>query len=466
MTAARVEYGDWQTPPDLARACVDVLARALRAPPAAVVEPTCGVGAFLVAARERFGEALLRGYEINPAYAARAREAVAGAEVTVADFFSTDWHHELSRLPEPLLVVGNPPWVTSASLGALGSRNLPAKTNYKALRGLDAVTGRANFDVSEWMLTRLVDALDGRGAVVAVLCKQAVARRVVEHAWSRGRALTAHGLWRVDASKHFGAAVGACLFVFETRAGERVAPVYASLDARDPAARMGLVDGALVADLAAWEATRHLAGRSEPEWRSGIKHDCAAVMELTARDGRWRNGRGDEVVIEAERRYPLLKGTDVALGRTSPRRAVIVTQRRPGEDTLALAKTAPATWAYLTAHRGPLDARRSSIYRAQPPFAVFGVGPYSFAPWKVAVSGLHKRLAFTLVGPHEGAPVLFDDTCYFLPFEREGDARAAQRALASPEARAFFEARVFWDAKRPVHKALLQSLDLARLVTR
>ena len=58
--------------------------------------------------------------------------------------------------------------------------------------------------------------------------------------------------------------------------------------------------------------------------------------------------------------------------------------------------------------------RKSSIYRGQPAFALFGIGPYSFAPYKVAISGLHKVPKFRR-RPAAGRPVMLDDTCYFLP---------------------------------------------------
>jgi hypothetical protein len=113
--------------------------------------------------------------------------------------------------------------------------------------------------------------------------------------------------------------------------------------------------------------------------------------------------------------------------------------------------------------RALLDARKSSIYDKQPSFAVFGVGSYSFAPWKVAVSGLYKRATFTVVGPHQGRPVVLDDTCYFLPFDDERSARRAALALRSELASDFLAARIFWDAKRPITKGILQALDLRAL---
>ncbi|MBS2016301.1 MAG: SAM-dependent DNA methyltransferase [Deltaproteobacteria bacterium] len=465
----RQELGDWQTPLDLAAAALDVVVRRSRAP-ATVVEPTCGKGAFLVAAKERFPRADLLGLEIDPRYAEAARAALGSRRATVetADFFDVDWEAKLRGLREPILVAGNPPWVTSAVLGVLGSSNAPVKTNFKRMRGIDALTGKSNFDISEWMLLRLVEALQGRDATLAVLCKTAVARRVIEHAAARGWSLSPGALHRIDAHRHFRASVDAVLFVADVggRAGPSTRwPVYETLEDGATRRSMALVNGALVADLPGLARTSHLAGSCEPEWRSGLKHDCARVMELVLEGDELRNGLGERVDVESEHVFPMLKSSDVANpGLERATRAMIVPQRVLGEDTARLARSAPRLFRYLTAHRALLRARKSSIYRGQPDFAVFGVGPYTFAPWKVAVSGLYKRYDPVLLGPRGGKPVVLDDTCYFLPFGRESEARAVWRALRSAPAREFFEARIFWDAKRPIKKAILQQVDLDALL--
>jgi methylase of polypeptide subunit release factors len=468
VDARRVAFGDWQTPALLARAVVDVVARTLPEPPAAVLEPTCGVGAFLEAAAARLPGAELHGYDINEAYVIEAQRRLPPDRSTVktADFFTLCWEDALASLPSPLLILGNPPWVTSAGIGATGGDNLPEKTNFKGARGLDAITGTGNFDISEWMLVRLIDALQGRAATVALLCKTAVARRVIEIAHQRGRPLAPVGSWRIDSSYHFGASVDAWLFVFRTGAGENPAhewPIYADLGATVPTTILGFDAGVLVGDHRRYVRTRHLAGVSDPEWRSGVKHDCAQVVELVERDGQWWNGLGEAVTLEPGSTFPFRKSSDVANQRATPARRLIVTQSALGEDTDRLRLSAPLTWEYLSRHRARFDARKSSIYSRGHAFAMFGVGPYTFAPWKVAVSGLYKRFAFSLYGPEDGRPVVLDDTCYFLSFPAEIEARAALRALESPEAQDFFESRVFWDAKRPIRKTLLQALDLRRL---
>ncbi len=466
----RVEFGDWQTPIGLARETLALVSQLGTLAPATVLEPTCGEGSFLVAAAELFKKAALVGYELKPRYADTARDRLPTTRSTihVADFFDIDWDRETRTLAEPILVTGNPPWVTNAVLSGMGSRNLPTKQNFKGLSGLDAMTGKSNFDVSEWMILRLLAALQGRRATLAVLCKTAVARNVVEFSVANRWDVRPGGLWRINAAQHFNAAVDAALFVCMTGDTARIPqdrwPIHASLGDVQAQSTMAVVGGTLIANTEAFARTAHIEGDCAPEWRSGLKHDCSRVMELRNESGGWRNGLDELVQIERDIVFPLLKSSDVANRVTARDRAVIVPQRALGEDTSTLKLRTPKTWNYLCSHREQLSARKSSIYRGQPDFAVFGIGPYSFAPWKVAISGLYKRIEFSLVGPHEGRPVMLDDTCYFLPYEAEDEARAAHEALRSDLARGFIEARVFWDAKRPINKALLQKLNLHALL--
>ena len=163
----QVEFGDFQTPASLARSVCGYLVRQGIAP-ATIIEPTCGVGAFLLASLEVFPAAdTAFGLEVNSEYVARCRQSIAEAgqesrcQVTTTDFFETDWETLLDAAAEPLLVIGNPPWVTNAALGAIGSANHPVKANFQDRKGLDAITGKSNFDISEWMLMHLLKWLSG-----------------------------------------------------------------------------------------------------------------------------------------------------------------------------------------------------------------------------------------------------------------------------------------------------------------
>ena len=187
-------------------------------------------------------------------------------------------------------------------------------------------------------------------------------------------------------------------------------------------------------------------------------------MELRLDEhGVLRNKLGDAVSIEPDFLYPLLKCSDLANGRSVPERMVVITQKRVGQDTKAIASQAPRTWDYLTSHNSRFSARKSSIYKAGTPFALFGVGDYTFAPWKVAVSGLHHQPRFLFVPPWKSKPVLFDDTCYFLPFADEEEARVVADILNSEPSLAFLDALMFDDAKRPVTVELLQRLNIGAI---
>ena len=471
-TKAIAEYGDFQTPADLAIQVCALLARQ-RERPAAILEPTCGIGNFIFAAADAFPAAQpVIGVEINPTYVTVARERAANlrlsarVQVREGDFFAFPWPEVLPELPDPLLVIGNLPWVTNSTLGGLGSNNLPDKRNHGAQRGIVALTGKSNFDISEWMLQQMLHWMEGRLATIAVLCKTAVARKVLAYAWSQDLAIGGAAIYHIDAVRHFGATVDACLFVLRT-APSGVQPtchVFSSLDAAQPEHEIGMRNGRLVANIAAYERWQHLDGVSPLQWRSGIKHDCTRVMELRLVHQRLFNGLDECVEIESDFVYPMLKSSQLTKDTYSiEHRFMVVPQRTIGEDTRALQQRAPSTWRYLAAHGDLLDRRASRIYRTQPRFAIFGVGAYAFAPWKVVISGFYKQLDFRVIGPHAGKPVVLDDTCYFLPCQVEAEARRLAYLLNSAPAQEFFNALIFWDAKRPITAEILGRLDLRKL---
>ncbi|MYC07908.1 MAG: SAM-dependent DNA methyltransferase [Chloroflexi bacterium] len=466
------EFGDFQTPPELAREVCSLLhMQGLK--PASIVEPTCGDGNFLTAALQTFPTITNAvGIDINPHHVKRAQSVVQTVEsrchfdIRHADFFTVDWQRILKSLPEPLLVIGNPPWVTNAELASINSANLPEKSNFQKHRGLDAITGKGNFDISEYMLIKALEWIDGKRATIAMLCKTAVARKALLHAWKNGIRLAQADIYNIDATAHFGAAVDACILVATASLASPTFDCRVHDSPNEPSVNsvFRYSDGSLLADAAAYETWKHLEGRGNYKWRSGIKHDCAKVMELRGFRGRYRNGLGETVSLESDYLYPMLKSSEIANSpQPIPSRLMIVPQTFIGEDTAPIKERAPKTWQYLNSHADYLERRASSIYRKRPSFSVFGVGEYSFAPWKVAVSGFYKSLHFRVICPSLGKPVVLDDTCYFFPCRTEEESMCIAKMLNSDVARQFFSAFVFWDTKRPVTVELLQRLNLLAL---
>ena len=476
VVSRQKEYGDFQTPDTLATEVVALVSE-IFGTPGMVVEPTCGVGAFLRAGIRKWGDsARYAGYEINAQHLEKARELLAvenpaqhvHVKFSQCDFFTQNWAENFTRLKNEttgkILVLGNPPWATNSMLSQMESQNLPPKNNFQRLRGFDARTGKSNFDIAEWMLLELLNALPADG-VLAMLCKTATARKVLRHVWKTRGGLVHSRLFRIDAAGAFDVAVDACLFVTGVEpSGKESAVIHESLALDSPCKEFGLVNGGLVSDLDVYHRWQHLDGCNiRHTWRSGVKHDAADVMEFRRAGGLYENGLGEKVALEEQFVYPLLKSSDIGNARVEPRKFVLIPQTHVGASTSHIGETAPQTWAYLNRHQTTLQNRRSSIYQDSPSFSIFGIGDYSFAPWKIAVSGFYKSFRFALVSPWEERPVMLDDTCYFLPCQSKTEAVMLLDMLNSKPAQEFLQSIMFIDGKRPLTVDVLRRLSLTEL---
>src|SRR5215208_5078638 len=182
----RRDLGDFPTPPALVAAVLERLGPVGERWPR-VLEPTCGQGHFLSGLIEGASPPCeIQAVEIQQAHceAARAVARSAGGvkvQVVHASLFALDLGRDLSWTEQgPLLVVGNPPWVTNAELGSMGSDNLPRKSNVKKLRGIDALTGASNFDIAEAVWLKLIVELADQEPTIALLCKTSVARNILQ----------------------------------------------------------------------------------------------------------------------------------------------------------------------------------------------------------------------------------------------------------------------------------------------
>lgn len=469
----RAEFGDWQTPADLARAtCVKLVELGVK--PDVVIEPTCGLGAYVMSANEAFPDAkAIHGYEINAEYLSTLRERLVGSinanrvQVHEADFFTHDWESSISRIEGSLLVIGNFPWVTSSQQGAIGGTNLPNKSNFQGHSGFDAMTGKANFDISEWMLLKVLTWFRRRQGAVGMLVKTAVARKVLAQAQQQGAPVVDAYMFNIDSKKNFNAAVDACLLVmrFDPSASNasHEYTVFKELS-EVHGTRVGHRDGKTIGNIDAFDANRHLVGKSPQKWRSGVKHDASAVMEFRrSPSGELVNGLDEVVSVEDDFLFPLLKGSDVGSNKQWRGKFTLVTQSFVGERTDHIRTIAPLTWKYLEDHGSVLDARGSSIYAKAPRFSIFGVGDYAFKPWKIAICALYKKLEFRLIGPVEGKPVMFDDTVYFISFDSKEEAETALGQLNSVDVRRLLSSMIFWDEKRPIKTTILNAVDFEKV---
>ncbi|HIV15708.1 MAG TPA: methyltransferase [Candidatus Avisuccinivibrio pullicola] len=455
--------GDYPTPVAFASRVVAYLEEAHAIKPDTVLEPSCGEGNFLVAAL-RLNAARYIGVELNPVYCKRARQRFRGderVEIFQKDFFS----YPLAELSSAsLLIIGNPPWVLSSTLGALDAVNPVLRDNPRSLKGLDAITGEGDFDLAEAFCLRLIRNFKHSVTTLALILKSSVARRVVEYLHAQRIGAAAEVL-RFDAYAVFHvhtAAAVLCLRLDPALPPPESCSVYA-FDSAKPVFLEKLVFSA--AGNLHKAGTDIFGGVSELVWRQGVKHDCSKVMVFKKQGESLINGLGEKADIEPCCIYPLLKGSETREAiRTDFVNYVLLTQSFVGESTDRLATTVPRSYAYLKAHEAFFLKRKSSVYKSAPPFAIFGIGPYSFAPYKVIISGFYYEPRFSLAYSSGARPVIPDDTCYFLGFDNFDVAYAVMLCLNSRRVCDYLKSHTFEDAKRPYTKKLLMQLSLKKMV--
>ncbi|MDD6062661.1 MAG: hypothetical protein PUB99_08620 [Oscillospiraceae bacterium] len=460
------EYGDYQTPEFFSLAVCKFLREQRKLKPSVIIEPTCGVGSF-VKSSLIFEASEIIGIEVNPDYCKRCIQDIRDPRVQIinADFFSFDLK-SLIKGKDELLIVGNPPWINNSTLSVLNSDNTPLKSNIKGLKGMDALTGASNFDICEYIILQLIASLQNTNATIAMLCKTSVARNLFTEMKRIHTRLKSCDIFEFNAYKVFGINASACLLVIEL-CKENVSAEYCNVYSFDKPNEMknafGYVNGTLFS-----EKTKEVAdfsGNCTFEWRQGVKHDCSKVMELSKQGTALVNGLKETVSIESEYVFPLIKSSMFKSPIiNSSDKYVIVTQKKVREDTSHIETDAPKTWAYLTSHKELFLKRKSTIYKDSPDYSMFGIGDYSYARYKVGVSGFYKKPLFSVITSDDDKPVMTDDTSYFICFPTYGTAYTAMLILNSEIVQRFLLSIAFLDAKRPFTKKVLEQIDFQKIL--
>lgn len=470
----REGYGDWQTSYEFAKSvCLYLKSRGIT--PEVIVEPTCGIGNFIAAAIDVFdtiqkvyGVEIFNGHICQTEQRLRDyrnRNRIVYYKLYNTTVFAFDFEEIVrENTNKSILILGNPPWVTNSSLGKNDGTNLPIKGNINKTRGIEAITGKGNFDIAESICNLVIDAFsDHDNTHIALLVKSSVIRNILYRQYFHPRHIQDIRQLCFDAKKEFNVSVSASLF--ECHIGDDCQKQCLSYDfySKKYSHKFGWVAEAFVSNIQDYEQTYFLEGQSPLIWRSGIKHDCAKVMELSLNDTVYYNGLKEVVDVDDKTVFPLLKSSDIGRGIKGVRKYLVLPQTNISEDTSILKKKAPKTYAYLLSHAIHLDGRKSIIYQNKPRFSVFGLGDYSFAPYKVVISSLYPDLIFSLVEPIAGKPVMVDDTCYLLGFKDFDYAKLTLFILQSELLKRFIRNISFTGAKRIVSKDLLMRIDLYKL---
>jgi hypothetical protein len=474
----RTEYGDFQTNQVLANSVCKQL-KSKGSNPKIIIEPTFGKGHFILAALNTFSEIeQLIGVEIYKPYCWQAKFSILdffinNSEITKPEIylyhesvFDSDFKRVLiqNKLKE-FLIIGNPPWVTNSDLSVLESTNLPKKSNFKHHSGLDAMTGKGNFDIAEFISLSLLRIFEKTNGYFAFLIKNAVVKNLINDQKKNNYAIGEIEKQNINAAKEFSAAVEASLFVCRLNKTPQYNCQEMDFYTQKNIKTFGWVNQKFVSSLETYTKNAFVDGLCPFEWRQGVKHDCSKIMEFERENGHFLNSNNDVFELEEDLVFGLLKSSDLKLPIINKsRKFTIITQRKVGQPTDYIGHSLPKTSAYLNKNKETFAARKSSIYKSNPPFSIFGIGDYSFKPFKIAISGLYKQTAFSLIEPSNGKCLMLDDTCYLLGFDNRNDAVFTFLLLNSDAAQGFLNSIIFWDAKRAITKDVLMRIDLIKLV--
>jgi len=473
----RAEYGDFQTNKDLANKLAKSLSKN-NILPEIIIEPTCGKGNFIIASLSNFKTVKkVFGIEIYKPYIWETKFSILDyflsnpndnkPEITIkhCNIFDFDFKNISKQYPnEKLLIIGNPPWVTNSKLGSLNSTNLPKKSNFKNQNGLDAMTGKGNFDIAEYITLMLLDVFQTHNGHLALLVKNSVIKNIIFDQKDAKYKIGKIEKYCIDSKKEFNVSVEASLFYCQLNSTPSFQCNELDFYSLEKKSSFGWLNAKFVSNLANYNETKEIDGQCPFEWRQGIKHDCSNVMELERENECFINKLSQKIKLEEDLIYGFLKSSD--LKNTviqNTRKQVIITQTKVGQDTSYIQHLYPKTYNYLKSNITYFQARKSSIYKGKPHFSIFGIGDYSFKSYKVAISGLYKTYHFTLVLPQDNKPIMLDDTCYFIGFDKIEFAVYTLILLNHSKTEEFLKSITFSDAKRVFTKDILMRLDLLNI---
>ncbi|WP_318569448.1 N-6 DNA methylase [Salinigranum marinum] len=458
---------------------------------ARVMDPGCGAGAFLTAAlRRKRGDAAASdapatavesierltttvvGVDVNPVAVAAARTAYllellpilrdGGVERVPLPVFLGDALGLAGDAPTTgvegaaTVLLGNPPWIPWERLPSAQKRRLREgpveRLGLFDLQGAVARLGHANDDLSLPFVWTCLDRYLDDGGVAAFALKRdhlgGPAGRLLRSGRVGSRPLSIEHVHDFAAVDPFdGVDAAAALYLFRVGGSDRD-PEDATETTPEAVPTTVWEPTDCVADFGSLAGLRATLARTEtglrpvdPDDRAGPWHRTdAAVDALGDCAYRIRHGLKDDAKavfsvepdrlaeLEPTHVYPYLRSKHVVKWGLFGHDRFLVPQRQAGVDNeRALARESPATYDYLTDHRERLEARGSSWFEAGPFYSLFGLGPYTWAPYKVVWCRLgfkpHFAVVSTVDDPGLGEKtVVPGDHCMFVACDDEREA--------------------------------------------
>ena len=440
------ELGNYQTPLFFTNQICEYLKNDLKINPNAIIEPTCGIGNFLKSTSKFFNKPSY-GIEIDEEKLNRIDTKIPDLTLINEDILTFNFNNIPNY--DSYLIIGNPPWNTNTYL---------FKTN-SDIQNTDNSNILDNFEISELIILKIIEEFKNKSATIAFLCKRIVSRKIFIELIKNNVPFSFIKQLNFNFYDIFGSDEDACLFIIQfggTRLAEKTCEVADISNPSQTLYKFGFKSDKFYYNI---DKNPKIDGKCQIDWKSGVKHDCGKIMELTHKNKRLINMENEKVSIENILIYPLLKSQDLKkpiINKTS--KYILITQQKIKQDTSYIKTKAPKTWQYLNNNKKYFNNRKSSIYKNAPDFSIFGIGEYSFKKYKVAISAFHKDPMFSLV--YSEKPIMLNDACYFMSFDNYDDAYITMLILNSSLVKKFMKNKAVLDSKRHYTKKLLKQIDI------
>jgi len=214
------------------------------------------------------------------------------------------------------------------------------------------------------------------------------------------------------------------------------------------------------------------------------------VVARNVTEGAKREVDSITVELEPDLLYPLLRGRDVRRWQAVPSLYILMMQNpktRRGIDEATVQRNWPKTWAYLKRFEQPLRQRsgfkryftrkdrHGQVVETGPFYSMFGIGDYTFAPYKVVWRGeVATSLVAAVVSKSKSKIIVPDQTAYMVAFSNEDAAHFLCAVMNSMVVRLIYLMHTYkhvsmsfiqrlavpcYDSADPVHRRLV---DLSR----
>ena len=443
---------NYQTPLFFTNKICEYLKNELKINPDAIIEPTCGIGNFLKSASEFFKNKQIFGIEIDEKKLDKINAKNPNVTLINEDIFT--FNFDRLNHYDSYLIIGNPPWNTNTNMSQINS-NIQNTTSFRGVSTSNAL------DLSELIILKIIYEFKNTPSTIAFLCNRIVSRNIFIELIRESIPYSFIKQINFNSFDIFGTEDCMCLFIIQFGGKKLSDKICEVSDISNPSQilyKFGFISDKFYYNI---DNIPKIEGKCQLDWKSGIKHDCSKIIELTYENKQLANMKNEKVSIENTLIYPLLKSYDLRkpiINNTS--KYIIITQQKTKENTSYIKTKAPKTWQYLNNNKKYFDKRKSSIYKNAPDFSIFGINEYSFKKYKVAISSFYKDPLFSLI--YHEKTFMLNDSCYFLSFDNYDSAYITMLILNSALVKKFLKNKAITDSKRYYTKKILNQIDIEK----